>query len=372
MSDNRSIITVTRPYLPNIDKYKQKLEEIWNNNWLTNQGPMHQQFEQRLAQMFDQHQITLTVNGHMALDIMLKGLGITGEVITTPFTFASTTHAITMNGLEPVFCDIQPDDYCLDADKLESLITEKTSAIMPVHVYGVPCNVEKIDAIAKKYNLKVLYDAAHAFGSKLNGIPVPEFGDVSMLSFHATKLFHSIEGGALIYSDKSLKRMFDTYKNFGIEGEEQIDFVGLNAKMNEFQAAMGLCLLDEVPALIQERKLITERYHARLDSIPGLRLFDPHSRQGLEYNYAYLPMAVDPLKYGLSRDDLYNLLKANNILARKYFYPLVSDYGCYSSRFDSNKTPVAQKAAKEMLCLPIYNGLSLEDVDRICSLIRNK
>lgn len=368
---SRKPLTVTRPYLPDIDRFKAKIEQIWANRWLTNQGPMHTDFEKTLVGIFDGANTTLTVNGHMALDIMLKGLGITGEVITTPFTFASTTHAITMNGLTPIFCDIREEDFTLDAEKLEALVTDKTSAILPVHVYGFPCNVEVIDRIAQKYNLKVLYDAAHAFGCRLHGRAVASYGDVSMLSFHATKLFHSIEGGALVYKDKLYKRLFDAYKNFGIEGEEQIDFVGLNAKMNEFQAAMGLCILEDLPSLIQERKAITQRYHMNLSGLAGVRLMQPEKHQGLEYNYAYMPVLFDEKVFGSSRDKVYEWLKEHNILARKYFYPLVSDYGCYAARYDSGATPIAQKVARQVLCLPIYNGLSLEEVDQVCQTIRS-
>lgn len=369
MKKSHEVITVTRPYLPNLDTFKGMVDEIWANRWLTNQGPLHQKFEKAIADIFDESQITLTVNGHMALDIMLKGLAITGEVITTPFTFASTAHAITMNGLTPVFCDVDENSLTLDPNQIESLITEKTSAILPVHVYGFPCDVSRIDVIAKKHKLKVLYDAAHTFGCRLNGKALATYGDVSMLSFHATKLFHSIEGGALVYGDTSYKCLFDAYKNFGIEGEEKIDYIGLNAKMNEFQAAMGLCVLTDLPDILHERAAITKRYRERLTDVSGIRMFRADEIPNYEYNYAYLPVLFDSQKFGKSRDDVYVQLKKNGVFSRKYFYPLVTEFGCYANQFSPKDTPIAHKAASQILCLPIYNGLGLNDVDRICDVI---
>jgi dTDP-4-amino-4,6-dideoxygalactose transaminase len=369
-------IFVTRPYLPDRTEFNRYLDKIWEVDILTNQGPLHQEFERKLSEIIGDGYVTLTVNGHMALDIAIKALCINGdrerkrrEVITTPFTFASTVHALIMNDLQPVFCDICASDLTIDAEKIEDLITPETTAIMPVHVYGHPCDMERIQKIADKHDLKVIYDAAHAFYETVSGVNIGLFGDASIFSFHATKLFHSIEGGAVVYRSKGQKRLLDAYKNFGIESEEEINFVGENAKMNEFQAAMGLTVLPHLHELIDERKSITEKYHENLSCLNGVRLLSDVRKPNVRYNYAYMPVLIDEREFGISRDCLCEFLKKQNIFTRKYFYPLVSDYKCYAGRFDSSKTPIAAGVAKRVLCLPIYVGLELRQVDMICDLI---
>lgn len=362
-------IFVTKPFFPPKNEFDFYVNQIWTNGWLTNQGPLHQQFVYELKKYLKVPCFTPTVNGHLALEIALKGLGIQGEVITTPFTFASTPHALSLNDITPVFCDIQESNLTIDPDKIEALITEKTTAIMPVHVYGHPCEVEKIDKIAREHNLKVIYDAAHTFGVTKNGQSLALAGDVSMLSFHATKLFHTIEGGALVYRDEKLARIFDAYKNFGIEGEERIDYIGGNAKMNEFQAAMGLCNLAYVPALIEERKAITYKYRECLADISGITMFAPDSDETVNYNFAYLPVLIDKEKLGESRDELYERLKGENIFTRRYFWPIVPDFGCYQAAHKNDFLPITRKAGEQVLCLPIYNGLALTEVEEICRAI---
>ena len=356
--------TVTKPYFPDKSEFQIFLDQIWENQYLTNNGPLHREFEQQLKTYLDCANLTLTVNGHSALDIAIKGLELSGEVITTPFTFASTTHALTLNNLTPVFCDIKESDLTIDESKIESLITDQTSAILPVHVYGHMCNIGKIAEIAKRHHLKVIYDAAHTFGVKYQNCALANYGDVSMLSFHATKIFHTIEGGALIYDDNSKKQIFETLKNFGIEGEEIIDFIGGNAKMNEFQAAMGLINLNHIDELIVKRKSLTLHYRELLDRVPDLHYFVPEEiYQDFTYNYSYFPILTS------NRDALYDYLKTQNIFTRKYFYPLIPDFGCYKDKFGQIKIPVARKTASEVLCLPLYNGLSHQDIDYIASKI---
>jgi dTDP-4-amino-4,6-dideoxygalactose transaminase len=279
-------------------------------------------WKQSYLRYLDTPNITLFTNGHLALECAIAAFNLTGEVITTPFTFASTTHAIVRNGLEPVFCDINPDDYTIDTDKLEGLNYDKTSAIIPVHVYGNICNVNEIEKIAKKYNLKVIYDAAHAFGVTVDGVGVANFGDASMFSFHATKVFHTIEGGAVTYKDRSLSKKLDDLKNFGITGPESVEYVGGNAKMNEFQAAMGICNLRHVDDEIAKRKIVVERYIERLSSVKGIKLCKPQT--GVKSNYAYFPVVFDG--YKMSRDEVFEKLKAENIYARKYFYPAYKQF----------------------------------------------
>jgi len=362
-------ITVTKPFLPPREEFDQYVDEIYKNDWLTNNGPLVQRLQNELKHYLDVPCVNLMVNGHLALEIAIKGLGLSGEVITTPFTFASTTHALSLNGIKSVFCDIRESDLTMDPEKIEPLITEKTTAILPVHVYGHPCDVEKIEAIAKKHNLKVIYDAAHAFGVKKDGRALCSYGDVSMFSFHATKLYHTIEGGALIYSHEEWTRIFDTYKNFGIEGEEQVDFIGGNAKMNEFQAAMGLANLPYVPQLIQERKELTHCYRENLDGIPGIRFFEPERDSSVEYNYAYFPILIDEKKFGMSRDEIYERLKQENVFARRYFWPIVADFGCYEEMYKDCLLPVARKAGQQVLCLPIYNGLKKSVISHLVKLL---
>lgn len=362
-------ILVTRPYMPSKAAFDRLTDEIWENWWLTNNGPLLCRFEQALADYCKVPGVTLTANGHLALDIAIKALKLRGEVITTPFTFASTTHVLVQNNLTPVFCDIEPETLTIDACKIEPLITPRTSAILAVHVYGHPCDVEAIGALAKKHNLKVIYDAAHAFGVEVKGKSIAEFGDIAAFSFHATKLFQSVEGGMLYAADGRLMRDFQLQRNFGIENEVLVSQTGGNAKMNELEAAMGLLVLEKFDALIQERAEISKRYAGALAEIPGVMLCKPPGMEGLRYNYAYLPIRVQP-GYGLSRDGLYEHLKTKGIYTRRYFYPLTSEFACYRGIFDPSSTPVAKKISEEILALPIYNGLTAEEVDYICDAIR--
>jgi len=361
-------IQVTRSSMPDLEEYTEEIKNLWESHWLTNMGTKHKQLEAALVQYLDTSNITLFTNGHLALECVIAAFNLTGEVITTPFTFASTTHAIVRNGLEPVFCDINSDDYTIDVNKLESLITDKTSAIISVHVYGNICNVKEIERIAKKHNLKVIYDAAHAFGIALDGVSVANFGDASMFSFHATKVFNTIEGGAVTYKDDKLSKILYDMKNFGITGPESVEYVGGNAKMNEFQAAMGICNLRHVDREIKKRKAVVERYVERLSNVDGIKLCK--SQTGVKKNYAYFPVVFD--EYKLNRDEIFEKLKTQNIFARKYFYPLTNSYECYEGRFDVEKTPVAKYIADRILTLPLYADLALEDVDRICDIILNK
>jgi dTDP-4-amino-4,6-dideoxygalactose transaminase len=359
------IIQVTRSSMPDYEEYIEEIKDLWDSHWLTNMGVKHKQLEVGLAQYLVTPNITLFTNGHLALECAIAAFNLSGEVITTPFTFASTTHAIVRNGLAPVFCDINTDDYTIDTVKLENLITNRTSAIIPVHVYGNICNTNEIEKIAKKYNIKVIYDAAHAFGVTVNGESVANFGDASMFSFHATKVFHTIEGGAVTYKDGSLSKKLNDLKNFGITGPESVEYVGGNAKMNEFQAAMGICNLRHIDDEIAKRKIVVERYIGRLSSVKGIKLCKPQT--GAKSNYAYFPVVFDG--YKMSRDEVFEKLKAENIYARKYFYPLTNSFECYKGRFDVEKTPVAKYVADRVLTLPIYADLALDDVDRICDII---
>jgi dTDP-4-amino-4,6-dideoxygalactose transaminase len=364
-SFSRSQIQVTRSSMPDFEEYIKEIKDLWDSHWLTNMGIKHKQLEAELSRFLNASNITLFTNGHLALECSIAVFNLTGEVITTPFTFASTTHAIVRNGLEPVFCDINQYNYTIDTDKLESLITDKTSAIIPVHVYGNICNVQEIERIAKKYNLTVIYDAAHAFGVTVNGMGVANFGDASMFSFHATKVFHTIEGGAVTYKDGSLSKKLDDLKNFGITGPESVEYVGGNAKMNEFQAAMGICNLRHIDDEIAKRKIVVERYIGRLSSVKGIKLCKPQT--GVKSNYAYFPVVFDG--YKMSRNEVFEKLKAENIYTRKYFYPLTNSFECYKGIFDVEKTPVAKYVADRVLTLPLYADLALDDVDRICDII---
>lgn len=361
-------IQVTRSSMPSFEEYIEEIKDLWDSRWLTNMGIKHKQLEQLLLKYLDVHNITLFTNGHIALESIIDALNLTGEVITTPFTFASTTHAIVRNGLTPVFCDINEDDYTIDVNKIENLITEKTSAIIPVHVYGNVCNIKEIERIAKKYNLKVIYDAAHAFGIKVNGEGIANFGDASMFSFHATKVFNTIEGGGVAYKDKSLSKILDYTKNYGIEGQESIKYIGGNAKMNEFQAAMGICNLRNINTEINKRKLVVDRYFERLENIKGIKLCK--QQEGIESNYSYLPVLFDG--YVSTRDEIFEALKKRNIIARKYFYPLTSNFECYKGKFNIHRTPIAEHISKNILTLPLYADLSIDEVDRICDIILEK
>ena len=355
-------IFVTKATLPPKEEFIQYVDKIWDSAWLTNMGDVHNRLEKRLSEFMDGVEVVLTVNGHLALELALQSLKIDGEVITTPFTFASTTHAIVRNGLKPVFCDIKEDDFTMDPEKIEKLITKYTKAILPVHVYGNICDVEAIEKIAKKHNLYVLYDAAHTFGERYKGKSVADFGDMSVFSFHATKVFNTIEGGAVTLRDKKRREAIDFLKNFGIADKENVPYVGSNAKMNEFAAAMGLCNMNHLSEYIAKRKKICERYIERLSDIKAVRLNKYGS--DTEYNYAYFPIVVE------ERDKLYDALAKENIFARKYFYPCTNAYECYRGRFDEKLTPVALDISKKVLTLPIYPDLELDSVDRICDIIR--
>lgn len=360
-------ILVTRSSMPGFDEYCEEIKDIWDTRWLTNMGSKHQQLEADLKAYLNTPNITLFTNGHLALENVIAGMGLKGEIITSPFTFASTTHAIVRCGCTPVFCDVREDDYTIDADKIEALITDKTVAILPIHVYGNLCQVEKIEEIAKRHNLKVIYDAAHAFGVKKNGISSANFGDAAMYSFHATKVFHSIEGGAVCYKDEALKMRLNDLKNFGIHGPESVPFVGGNAKLNEFCAAMGICNLRHLDEEIAKRKAVVKRYRERLSGIPGIKL--NAVQEGVESNYAYFPVIFDGYKY--NRDVVMAKLAEHGIGARKYFYPITNTFECYKDipGFEPERTPVALRASVNVLTLPLYADLALEDVDRICDII---
>ncbi|WP_168354939.1 DegT/DnrJ/EryC1/StrS family aminotransferase [Clostridium sartagoforme] len=360
-------IQVTRSSMPEFQEYIDEIKELWDSHWLTNMGVKHIELEERLLEYLGTKNISLFTNGHLALECIIAALDLKGEVITTPFTFASTTHAIVRNGLTPVFCDINPEDYTIDVTKIEELITEKTSAIIPVHVYGNICDVEEIERIAKKHNLKVIYDAAHTFGVKVNGVGIANFGDASMFSFHATKVFNTIEGGAVTFNDESLKDKLIELKNFGITGPESVEYVAGNAKMNEFQAAMGICNLRHVDNEIKKRSIVVEKYNSRLGNINGIKICK--LQDGVDSNYAYYPIVFDNYKY--NRDEIFEKLKNEGIISRKYFYPLTNSFDCYKDSFKVNETPVATYISERVLTLPLYADLSLEDVDRICDIILN-
>lgn len=364
-----SKILVTRSSMPSIDEYVEEIKDIWDTHWLTNMGIKHKKLESELKEYLGVENISLMTNGHLSLELGIQAMNLTGEVITTPFTFASTTHAIVRNGLTPVFCDINPDDYTIDVTKLESLITDKTSAIIPVHVYGNVCNIEEIERIAKKYDLKVIYDAAHTFGVKYKGKGIGTFGDASMFSFHATKVFNTIEGGAICFNDEAYGKELYKLKNFGIKNETVVDGVGSNAKMNEFQAAMGLCNLKHIDEEIQKRKKVVERYRENFKGIDGIKL-SPIQRD-VESNYAYFPVVIDEKVFGVSRNEIYEELRKHDIFARKYFYPLTNTFDCFHRKYDVNKTPIALHISKRVLTLPLFADLPLEEVDRICGIILN-
>lgn len=360
-------INVTRSSMPPFEEYCNEIRGLWDSRWLTNMGCKHRQLEEDLQRYLGCEQLTLFTNGHLALENILEAFHIEGEVITTPFTFASTTHAIVRCGCTPVFCDIDPGTYTLDPEKLEALITTRTAAILPVHVYGNLCDVDRIGEIARKHGLPVIYDAAHSFGVFRNGVSSACFGDAAMFSFHATKVFHTIEGGAVCCHSEEIRRRLCDLKNFGIHDEENVPYVGGNAKMNEFCAAMGICNLRHLEGEIEKRRLVRERYDERLDGVSGLRLNTP--QENVRSNNAYYPVLFDGFR--LNRDEVFSRLSAEGIIPRKYFYPLTSAFACYTGRpgFDPERTPVARRIASEVLTLPIYADLPLDTVDRICDLI---
>lgn len=360
-------INVTRSSLPPYEEYCAEIADMWDSRRLTNMGEKHEKLCANLRDFLDAKHVKLITNGHLAIEFALQAMGLAGEVITTPFTFASTTHAIVRSGLEPVFCDINPTDFTLDVSKIEPLITEKTSAILPVHVYGNVCDVKAIESIANQYKLKVIYDAAHAFGVKYKGQGIANFGDASCFSFHATKVFHTIEGGAVAYHDCDFGQRLTKLRNFGLDGQEDASEIGGNAKLDEFRAAMGLCNLRYIDEEIRKRKNVVERYRERLEGILGVQL-NP-IQKGVTSNFAYFPVVFNEEIFDADRDQVLAGLAANDIYARKYFYPLTSEFSCYKDRFDSASTPIARQVSRRILTLPLYPDLPIDIVDTICDII---
>ncbi|MEA2077122.1 MAG: DegT/DnrJ/EryC1/StrS family aminotransferase [Candidatus Marinimicrobia bacterium] len=365
-------INVTQPSLPSLSEFIPYLESIWEDKWLTNNGKFHKQLESELEGFLGVEHVALCSNGTFALILALKALNIKDEVITTPFSFVATSHAISWNGCSPVFADIDPDTFNLDPNKVEDMITENTTAIMPVHVYGKPCDNIRLKEIARKHDLKLIYDAAHAFHVRKNGESILQWGDLSILSFHATKVFNTFEGGAVICHTPEMKQKICDLKNFGIQGETSVVDTGINAKMNEVQASMGLLQLKYLDDTIEKRRTISDLYDQLLYNVQGITL--PHNDEKISQNYSYYPILIDEAYDGRSRDQIYEMLKTNNIFSRRYFYPLISHFPMYASLSSAapKGLPVAERVAQQVLCLPIYPELSLKDVRRICKLIINK
>lgn len=361
------MINVTRSSMPTYEEYCEEIKDLWDSHWLTNMGEKHQKLQKQLINYLGVENVELMVNGHMSLELIIQAMGLKGEIITTPFTFASTTHAIVRNGCEPVFCDINPIDFTIDVSKIESLITDRTCAIMPVHVYGNVCNVEEIERIANKYGLKVIYDAAHTFGVRYKGKGIATYGDASCFSFHATKVYNTIEGGAVCFQEPELGQKLCRLRDFGIRDAEVVDGIGSNAKMNEFAAAMGLCNLRHVDAEIDKRARIVKRYRERLDSVDGIQLSP--IQNDVKPNYAYFPVIFNERTFGASRNEVANALNLQGINARKYFYPITNSFECFHGKYDTSKTPVALHISLRVLTLPLYADLSLEEVDSICDII---
>lgn len=359
-------IFVTKALLPSYEAYCEMLRDIWDSHWLTNNGKYHKELTERLEEYLEVPYLTLLCNGHMSLELAIQALGLRGEVITTPFTFASTTHAIARSGLTPVFCDINYRDYTIDVTQIEKMITEKTTAILPVHVYGSVCDVEAIEEIAKKHGLKVLYDAAHAFGVSYKGKGVGMYGDASVFSFHATKVFNTIEGGAVVTKNKEMAEKLRYLRNFGIQSEEEIAYIGANAKMNEFQAAMGLCNLQQINSAIRARGQVIRHYRERLYGQKGIVLLQ--QQKEASSNYAYMPVLFTE-EFGADRDEIYSRLKEEGIYSRKYFYPLLNTLECYKGVARSGETPVAEYVSRHILTLPVDPSLTEEQIDRICEQI---
>lgn len=360
-------IFVTKTSMPPYEEYIEAIKPLWESHWITNMGTYHQQLEEKLKEYLDVPELSLMVNGHMALELAIQAFGFPegAEVITTPFTFISTTHAIVRNHLKPVFCDVKMNDGTIDETKIEDLITEHTVAIVPVHVYGNVCNVEEIQRIADKYGLKVIYDAAHAFGVKYKGIGIGNYGDASVFSFHATKVFNTIEGGAVTFSDHKLYEKLYNLKNFGIRGEELVTDVGANAKMNEFCAIMGLCNLKHIDEVIEERKKRYLYYMEQLKKVTGICFFEKNSNASL--NYSYFPIMIDS-HYKMNRDELYDLLRENDIYARKYFYPITADQACFRNKYRDDRLEVARKLSKNILIIPLFDTLELESIEKIVKI----
>lgn len=369
MTIKKDTITVTSPLLPDLDAFHALLKEVWDSKWITNNGSFHKRLEEALCAYLRVPYISLFTNGTLPLLTALQALRITGEVITTPYSFVATTHAIWWNGCKPVFVDIDPANCGMDPDKIEAAITPRTTAIMPVHCYGKPCDIERIQAIAERYGLKVIYDAAHAFGVEVNGKSILEAGDLSTLSFHATKVYNTVEGGAMVMHDAETKKRIDYLKNFGFAGETTVIGPGINSKMDEVRAAYGLLNLKQVDEAIEKRHQVAIRYREALRSVKGIRFFD--DMPGVRHNYSYFPVFVDAEEYGLTRDELYFNMKEQGVYGRRYFYPLISTFSTYKGlpSAAADNLPVATRIANEVICLPMHHGLSGEDLDRILELI---
>lgn len=365
------LITVTSPLLPSLDDFIPMLKDIWDRKWLTNNGHYHKELEKALAEYLGVKYISLFTNGTLPLITALQAMRITGEVITTPYSFVATTHSIWWNGLKPVFVDVDEKTGNIDPEKIEAAITPHTTAIMPVHVYGTPCNTKRIQEIADVYGLKVIYDAAHAFGVKVNGESILNAGDMSTLSFHATKVYNTVEGGALVCHDEATKKRIDYLKNFGFAGETTVVAPGINSKMDEIRAAYGLLNLKQVDDAIARRKATAERYKAALKNVAGIRMLE--DVEGVHHNYAYFPIFISE-EYGLSRDALYEKLKEHNVYGRRYFYPLISTFSAYKGLESARpeNLPVAHKLADQVLCLPMFAGLDNESIDRIIDIVIHK
>lgn len=366
--DNK-LITVTSPLLPNLDDFNEMLKQIWESKWITNNGSFHKQLEKELAAYLKVPYISLFTNGTLPLITALQALRITGEVITTPYSFVATTHALWWNGIKPVFVDIDPRTGNIDPDRIEAAITPKTTAIMPVHVYGKPCDTQRIQEIADQYGLKVIYDAAHAFGVEVNGESILNAGDLSTLSFHATKVYNTIEGGAMVMHDERMKKRIDYLKNFGFANETTVVGPGINSKMDEVRSAYGLLNLRQVDSAIEARHQVAIKYRNALRNVEGITFFD--DMPGVRHNYSYFPIFVDAKKYGMTRDELYFKMKDQNVLGRRYFYPLISEFSTYRG-LESAKPenlPEAHKMADSVICLPMYHSLSDEDVERVLKCI---
>jgi len=364
-------VFVTQPYLPPLIEFQEYLKKIWDSKLLTNNGPFHQELEQKLCEYLGVKYISLFSNGTLALITALQALRITGEVITTPFSFVATTHALWWNNIKPVFVDIEPDYFTLNPDKIEAAITSNTTAILPVHVYGNPCNVVRIQKIAETYGLKLIYDAAHAFGVRFNGTSILNYGDLSVMSFHATKVFNTFEGGAIVCHDKSMKQSIDLLKNFGFVDETTVVAPGINAKMNEIQAAMGLLQLKYIDKVIEKLKQLIRLYRNGLKDINGITFMD--DMPAVKHCYSYFPVLIDKDRYGKTRNEVYEHLKIHNIFGRRYFYPLISQFPAYCGLESalSGKLTVAEQITEKVICLPIYFDLHINDVNRIIDYIRN-
>lgn len=371
MTNSRKPVYVTQPAMPPLEEFMESLKEIWDTKVITNNGPFHQRFESALAEYMGVKYVSLFSNGTLALVTALQALRITGEVITTPFSFVATTHSLWWNNIKPVFADIEPETFNIDPDRVEAAIGPHTTGIMPVHVYGNPCKMDQLQHIADTYGLKLIYDAAHAFGVTINGKSILEHGDLSILSFHATKVFNTIEGGAIISHDEKTKKRIDYLRNFGFAGETKVVGPGINAKMNELQAAYGLLQLKYADNYINRRKEVAVLYRKQLSEIKGISFLE--DMEGVRHNYSYFPILVDSPDTGISRDELYERLKAEGINPRRYFYPLISKFPPYKALLSADPTnlPTATRIADQVLCLPIYPDLAVEDLERVCTIIRS-